>query len=201
MNEFVEECRSEWKRLGVADDDADEMAAELAADLEEAAAEGAAPQDVVGALDAQAFAAAWAAERGVVRRQRRGLRTALLAAATAAFALAAVAGALVVLLASPGEPRRLSLAAPARSAALWMPAALTPAPGRVLVRVVSPNRRIVFSPDGRQIAVLGAPRSVPVVVDLDDSGFDARILGAALLGVGLTGMVLLTMFWRVRAAA
>ena len=30
MNEFVEECRTEWRRLGVRDVDANEMAADLA---------------------------------------------------------------------------------------------------------------------------------------------------------------------------
>ena len=160
MNEFVEECRSEWRRLGVADDDADEMAAELAADLEEAAAEGASPEEVVGAFDAHGFAAAWAAGRGVARPPRRRLRTSLLAVATASFALAGVAGALIVLLAAPDEPRRLSLAE--RSAALWLPPArLTiPAPGPVLIRVDPANgARTVLSPDGRRIAVSYADAS------------------------------------------
>ena len=40
MSEFVEQCRREWKRLGVADPLAEEMAADLASDLEEAEAEG-----------------------------------------------------------------------------------------------------------------------------------------------------------------
>ncbi len=66
MNEFVEECRSEWRRLGVADAVADDMAAELTADLAEAEAEGVSPEDVLGsgAFDARSFATAWAAERG-----------------------------------------------------------------------------------------------------------------------------------------
>ena len=48
MNQLVEECRSEWKRLGVPDPAADEMAAELAADLADAQAEGASVEDVLG---------------------------------------------------------------------------------------------------------------------------------------------------------
>jgi hypothetical protein len=36
VTEFVDECRSEWKRLGVPDAVANEMAADLAADLQEA---------------------------------------------------------------------------------------------------------------------------------------------------------------------
>lgn len=48
MNEFVEECRREWKRLRVPDAVAAEMAADLAADLEEAEAEGASAEEVLG---------------------------------------------------------------------------------------------------------------------------------------------------------
>lgn len=67
MNEFVEECRREWRRLGVRDADANEMAADLAADLGEAEAEGGSPEDVLGtsAFDPRGFAAAWAVARGV----------------------------------------------------------------------------------------------------------------------------------------
>ena len=67
MNEFVDECRREWRRLGVPDPVANEMAADLTADLEEAEAEGGSPEDVLGnsAFDPRRFAAAWAAARGV----------------------------------------------------------------------------------------------------------------------------------------
>jgi hypothetical protein len=40
VSEFVDECRREWRRLGVPDPVANEMAADLTADLEEAEAEG-----------------------------------------------------------------------------------------------------------------------------------------------------------------
>jgi hypothetical protein len=40
MTAFVEECRREWKRLGVPDLLAEEMATELEADLAEAEADG-----------------------------------------------------------------------------------------------------------------------------------------------------------------
>ncbi len=67
MSEFVEECRREWRRLGVPDPVANEMAADLTADLEEAEAEGGSPEDVLGnsAFDPRRFAAAWAGSRGV----------------------------------------------------------------------------------------------------------------------------------------
>jgi hypothetical protein len=67
VSEFVDECRREWRRLGVPDPVANEMAADLTADLEEAEAEGGSPEDVLGnsAFDPRRFAAAWAAARGV----------------------------------------------------------------------------------------------------------------------------------------
>lgn len=72
MSEFVEECRREWKRLGVPAPVANEMAADLAADLKEADAEGVSPEEVLGssAFDPQSFAASWAAERGVIDHPR-----------------------------------------------------------------------------------------------------------------------------------
>jgi hypothetical protein len=67
-NDFVEECRLEWRRLHVPERIANEMAADLKADLDEAEAEGASPEAVLGsaAFDPRSFAASWAAERGVV---------------------------------------------------------------------------------------------------------------------------------------
>ena len=68
MNEFVEQCRREWKRLGVSDPLADEMAADLASDLSEAEADGVSAEQLLGtsAFDPSSFAASWAAERGVI---------------------------------------------------------------------------------------------------------------------------------------
>jgi hypothetical protein len=69
VSKFVKECRREWKRLRVPDPIANEMAADLEADLAEAEAEGASAEQVLGsgAFDPKAFAASWAAERGVAR--------------------------------------------------------------------------------------------------------------------------------------
>ncbi len=74
MNEFVDECRREWRRLGVPDPVANEMAADLTADLEEAEAEGGSPEDVLGnsAFDPRRFAAAWAARPRCDERPRPG---------------------------------------------------------------------------------------------------------------------------------
>jgi hypothetical protein len=93
VNDFVEECRREWRRLRVPGHIADEMAAELAADLEEAA-----PQEVLGsdALDARAFAARWAAERGVARPRSRARKLLVLAAILVLVAVAGVGGALAI---------------------------------------------------------------------------------------------------------
>jgi lysylphosphatidylglycerol synthetase-like protein (DUF2156 family) len=100
MNEFVEQCRDEWKRLRVPEAIANEMAADLDADLEEARAEGTSAEDVLGrdAFDARAFAAKWAVARGVipppsvvVRSVKPRWRTGMVVA-LAAFALIAIFG-------------------------------------------------------------------------------------------------------------
>jgi hypothetical protein len=72
VSEFVDECRREWRRLGVPDPVANEMAADLSADLEEAEAEGGSPEDVLGnsAFDPRRFAASWAVARGVTNQPR-----------------------------------------------------------------------------------------------------------------------------------
>jgi len=106
VNQFVEQCRREWKRLRVPDPVADEMAAELTADLDEAAAEGASPEEVLGsaASDPRSFAAAWAAERGVVPPQAWTTRLrgrSLLPVAIAALTIVAAVGASLVVFALP----------------------------------------------------------------------------------------------------
>ena len=67
MSAFVDECRQEWKRLGVPDLLAEEMATELEADLAEAAADGVSAAELLGESDPRRFAASWAGERGLVR--------------------------------------------------------------------------------------------------------------------------------------
>ena len=73
MSKFVDQCRKEWKRLGVPEAVAEEMAADLEADLAEAETEGASPEQVLGnaAFNPRTFAASWAAARGVSRRGAR----------------------------------------------------------------------------------------------------------------------------------
>ena len=66
MPAFIEECRYEWKRLGVPDSMAEEMATELEADLAEAEADGVSAAEMLGESDPRRFAANWASERGLV---------------------------------------------------------------------------------------------------------------------------------------
>ena len=66
MPAFIEECRYEWKRLGVPDSMAEEMAAELEADLAEAQADGISAAEMLGESDPRRFAATWARERGLI---------------------------------------------------------------------------------------------------------------------------------------
>jgi hypothetical protein len=66
MNAYVEECRREWKRLGVPDLLAEEMATELEGDLAEAQDDGVSAAEFLGESDPRRFAATWARERGLV---------------------------------------------------------------------------------------------------------------------------------------
>jgi hypothetical protein len=69
VSQFVDECRQEWRRLGVPDPAANEMAADLEADLMEAESEGVSAEEVlgIGAFDPRSFAASWAQERGLIQ--------------------------------------------------------------------------------------------------------------------------------------
>jgi hypothetical protein len=108
MSEFVEQCRREWRRLGVADPLAEEMAADLASDLEAAEAEGVSAADYLGgsASDPRSFAASWASERGVIPAppgRENGRRTPR--ALVAFTALAAITVIVAALLLATGEPK------------------------------------------------------------------------------------------------
>lgn len=108
MKDFVDQCRREWRRLGVPSQLLEEMAADLTADLTEAGAEGISVQEYLGptASDARSFAARWASERGVVsdRRSRTaaGGRPRLLLAFTVVWLIVVIVA--TVLLAT-GEPK------------------------------------------------------------------------------------------------
>ena len=108
MNDFVEQCRREWKRIGVPDPLAEEMATDLTHDLQEAEAEGVSTEQLLGrmAFDPQAFAATWATARGIVRqppRPQNTRRKPLIAIALTALAAIAVTVAALVLVHSGHE--------------------------------------------------------------------------------------------------
>ena len=103
MSQFVDDCRKEWKRLGVPEPLSNEMAADLEADLAEAASEGVSPEEVLGNgyFDATSFAASWAVARGVGHprlrvREKVRLRSWTLAVSALAFIGVAAAGLVVV---------------------------------------------------------------------------------------------------------
>ena len=107
MSDFVEQCRREWKRLGVPDPLAEEMAADLASDLTDAEAEGVSAEEFLGApsLIRVGSTATWAAERGVIpERPSRGTprrRPLVLAAFTTLAAIALIGAALLLLTGTP----------------------------------------------------------------------------------------------------
>ncbi len=181
MNQFVEQCRREWKRLRVPDPVADEMAAELTADLDEAAAEGASPEEVLGsaASDPRSFAAAWAAERGVVPPQAWTTRLrgrSLLPVAIAALTIVAAVGAALVVFASPN--------ASAPVAALRLPP-LAAYPTKAEV--------------AQQTWVIAKARGRVWVTEADaqGSGVDIHRVGSILLIAGIAGVILSLplLFW------
>jgi len=65
MTDFVDQCRLEWRRLGVPVALVEEMAADLASDLAEAEADGISAEELLGS-DPRSFAASLAAERGIL---------------------------------------------------------------------------------------------------------------------------------------
>jgi hypothetical protein len=186
VNDFVEECRTEWKRLGVPSPVIDDMAGELAADIEEAEAEGASAADLLGTgPDPREFATAWAAERGVIETSLPSEpgsawrpRT---SAVIAALAVIAIAGGVLVIFVSPAGSDRPALPLP---------------------RVVS---------DGGMWSVDGPASPLPVVVSQFDvqgslvrtfeigpngptDSSATRVAGSVLLFAALAGIVLLTMW-------
>jgi hypothetical protein len=108
MSDFVEQCRREWKRLGVPDPLAEEMASDLASDLREAEADGVSTEAFLGSSvgDPRSFAASWADERGIIpvppNRENAGRRPRALVAFTALAAIVVIVSALLL---ATGEPK------------------------------------------------------------------------------------------------
>jgi hypothetical protein len=107
MSDFVEQCRAEWKRLGVPDPLAEEMATDLTSDLAAAEADGVSAEEFLGSsyFDPRSFASSWAKERGVIpdpplcRGANR--RPRLLFAFTALAALTVIVTTLLLLTGQP----------------------------------------------------------------------------------------------------
>lgn len=111
MNAFVDECRREWRRLGVPDSLAEEMASDLEADLEDASAEGVSAPEILGDGDPDRFAREWAVARGLVSEERLGRRRWIVAVAVVLLVggLTTLALALTGTLNSPGHRKTVPL--------------------------------------------------------------------------------------------
>ena len=141
MSDFVEQCRQEWTRLGVPDPLAEEMAADLATDLREAEAEGVSAEEILGSsvFDPRAFAASWAAERGIIpepeppSRWSPRRRPRVLVAFTALAAFTVLVSALLL---ATGQPR-VSLAASRNPHLVSPPGTFVAPPG--------PERQVLHS--------------------------------------------------------
>jgi hypothetical protein len=185
VSKFVEECRHEWRRLGVPDAVANEMAADLEADLTEAEAEGESAEDVLGnaVFDSRSFAASWAAERGVIgpapTAQRFPRRSRMFVAFAAPAVLATIGAAIVIFSSSPGVERQ-ALARPVAFRILPAPPPPT-AKGKAL-----PRLRVWKVPFGR----------AEVFVGRSDNG--ARTAGIVLLIAGLVGLLGSLLYWSPR---
>jgi hypothetical protein len=122
VNQFIEECRREWRRLRVPKSVADDMAAELETDLTEAAGEGVTPEELLGG-DARSFAQSWAAERRVTRSSRRKR---IVLALLALLVCLAVVGATLAIVAEPSpattKPVTLVFPPPPGTGQVWVKA-------------------------------------------------------------------------------
>lgn len=140
MSDFVEQCRHEWRRLGVPDPLAEEMAVDLASDLREAEADGVSTEELLGssALDPRSFAASWAAERGIIpvppSRGKARRRPVVLAAFTALAAIALIVAALLLLTGQPKVTLVTSGTAPPHVPPPTAAPSVLPGPGHQVLR-------------------------------------------------------------------
>lgn len=125
MTAYVQECRQEWKRLGVPDLLAEEMATELESDLAEAQADGVSATEILGESDPRRFAAAWASERGLVAepspQPKRTRRWILIVVGVIVLFLVAVIVAIVGLFAAASVSVQTSVSPPRPARAFALP--------------------------------------------------------------------------------
>ena len=148
MSDFVEQCRQEWKRLGVPDPLAQEMAADLTSDLAEAEAEGVSADELLGrsVFDPRSFAASWAGERGIIpqppRRANGRRRPLFLVGFTVLAAIAVIVAALLLL---TGEPKTSVAVQAFRPGAAFPRTHLPSPPAGVFVRPGGPGGQVFHS--------------------------------------------------------
>jgi hypothetical protein len=192
VNQFIEECRREWKRLRVPDQVANEMAADLAADLTEAESEGASAEELLGsgAADARSFAESWAAERGVIpppRLTARLRRRSLVLTAIAALTVITAVGAALAIFASPdASAPTAAIAVPPEFAAPRAPATMA------AIRVPPPP---IFADPSAPLAVwIKRDGRGVVLAQASGSGVEINTVGSILLIVGIVGIILSLLF-------
>jgi hypothetical protein len=206
VNQFIEECRAEWKRLRVPDPVANEMAADLAADLKDAEAEGVSPEEVLGsgASDPRSFAASWAAERGVVPPplMRARLRSrSLIHVALAALTLTAAIGAALVVFASPHAGVRMAaFALPAPPPTVMNVSFDGHATVWVAQDVARDAERQARNAEAQAAWLHSVSKLVVAVPQGQGSGVEIHTVGSILLIVGILGAILsiLLLFWSSR---
>jgi hypothetical protein len=186
VNDFVDECRREWRRLQVPDPVANEMAADLEADLREAEAEGTTAEEVLGAavFDPRGFAASWAAARGVIpppvpASATPARRTRLLVLAAAVAVIMVGAGLLGSFSATRFGEVRVAAAAPIAA----RPSG--PSRERIVVPFPLPFAR---SASGVIVAVRGPGSPVGPVLGP---------LGALLVIAGIAALGLVLLVWAI----
>jgi hypothetical protein len=188
VSEFVEECRREWRRLKVPRTIADEMADDLTADLQEAEADGASVEEVLGsgASDPRAFAAAWASERGIIRRRARRIPRPWLVASVALLVVVLAAGIAVVgLLAAtgPSSPPHSTTVSPSivfggvigtsvEDARVWPSGISLPWRRRTVLHRRPRSITVTFANTGARIV---APAHLTVQIDKHAYHFTARM--------------------------
>lgn len=190
MSEFVDECRREWRRLGVADPTANEMAADLTADLDEAEAEGGSPEDVLGnsAFDPRRFAASWAAARGVTGPPTPERPSPW--RSPVAVGLTALAGVLAI-----GSGLALLSGRSARAVAFAGPVAIRRiAAGGGSIRFISPGSIRIALP-----APAGPP--LPPFIGMAFGGPGEHLVAIILLTVGIVGLGVAGAFWIPRSGS
>jgi hypothetical protein len=178
MTGYVEECRREWKRLGVPDVLAEEMAAELESDLAEAEADGVSAAELLGESDPRRFATTWAVERGLIAEPspERSHRRRLLWAA--AFVLALVFVAVLGLFAAVGVSVHTHVGSP---------------PGETVAEVVLPG----FSGLNACRAVRKATRlGFTVHIGGHEHGYSCRAMVRAENGTARNGQRSVTLWLR-----